>query len=111
MFGECNWNLFRRCTCLSWAGGMQIWLEMAKAPSARERELLETVLEAWFILGRLGGFNTLNMQACLAGGLREAISSSFSAFQQAKHAGSPRAWGSGVYICTHMPPYLAEALE
>lgn len=40
----------------------QVWLEFYRAPSSRERELIEGVLKAWFMLGKLGGYNSQNMQ-------------------------------------------------
>ncbi len=42
---------------------MQIWLELAKAPTAKTRELLSYIFESWYMLGRLGGFNAQNLQA------------------------------------------------
>ena len=46
------------CPC-----GGQIWLELARPPSADQRELMDYVFQAWYALGRLGGFNSLNLQA------------------------------------------------
>ena len=43
--------------------GAQIWVELARPPSADQRELLDYVFQAWYALGRLGGFNSLNLQA------------------------------------------------
>ncbi|GAX83147.1 hypothetical protein CEUSTIGMA_g10573.t1 [Chlamydomonas eustigma] len=39
-----------------------VWVEFIDSPSAREQELLESVVKAWFMLGKLGGFNTSNLQ-------------------------------------------------
>lgn len=40
-----------------------MWFELYRPPSSKETELLEEVLASWFMLGRLGAFNTQNMQA------------------------------------------------
>ena len=42
---------------------MQIWLEMAGRPSQDDVDMLETVLTSWFMIGRLGGYNSMNLQA------------------------------------------------
>ena len=39
-----------------------IWLEFYSEPSEAEQEMLSSVLDAWFILGKLGSFNTVNLQ-------------------------------------------------
>ncbi|KAK9818273.1 hypothetical protein WJX72_009883 [[Myrmecia] bisecta] len=39
-----------------------LWLELYDPPSIQERQLLEEVLSSWFMLGRLGGFNGMNLQ-------------------------------------------------
>jgi len=39
-----------------------VWLEFYSEPSEPEREMLSSVLDAWFVLGRLGSFNTANLQ-------------------------------------------------
>ena len=41
---------------------MQIWLEMAAPPTEDNKDMLETVLTAWFMMGRLGGYNSMNLQ-------------------------------------------------
>lgn len=41
---------------------MQLWFEMYRPPSSKEAELLEEVLASWFMLGRLGAYNTQNLQ-------------------------------------------------
>lgn len=41
---------------------MQIWFELYRIPGKDDKDLLETVLESWFVIGRLGGFNGMNMQ-------------------------------------------------
>lgn len=40
-----------------------IWIESHNAIAEMERPLLEEVFKAWFVLGKLGGFNAYNMQA------------------------------------------------
>jgi hypothetical protein len=39
-----------------------IWLEFADPPSELEKQYVEEVLNSWFFLGKLGGFNAENMQ-------------------------------------------------
>lgn len=39
-----------------------LWLQPRRALSEEELVLLDEVLKAWFILGRLGGFNARNLQ-------------------------------------------------
>ena len=46
--------------------GAQLWMEMYEAPSEGEAELVEEVLKSWFMVGRLGGFNGMNLQVRLA---------------------------------------------
>ena len=41
---------------------MQIWIEMYERAASGEVEMCEEVLKSWFVLGRLGGFNTMNLQ-------------------------------------------------
>jgi hypothetical protein len=41
---------------------LQIWMEFLEPPSTREIELLEAVLKGWFMVGKLGGYNSQNMQ-------------------------------------------------
>ena len=51
------------CFGASTLSHMQIWLEMAAPPSEHDMGLLDTVLESWFVIGRLGGYNSMNLQA------------------------------------------------
>lgn len=44
---------------------VQLWFELYRPPSSKEAELLEEVLASWFMLGRLGAFNTQNLQVAL----------------------------------------------
>jgi len=44
---------------------VQLWFEHYKPLTKDDKDLLETVLESWFCLGRMGGFNSMNLQvAC-----------------------------------------------
>ncbi len=38
-----------------------IWLEFPTVPSRKEREYIEELLDSWFYLGKLGGFNAENL--------------------------------------------------
>ncbi|MFM7312650.1 MAG: DUF3531 family protein [Cyanobium sp.] len=40
-----------------------IWLRFPQPLGQGERGYLETVLDSWFVLGKLGGFNAENLQA------------------------------------------------
>ncbi|KAJ7538427.1 hypothetical protein O6H91_11G047400 [Diphasiastrum complanatum] len=39
-----------------------IWLELYASPSDKETDILGRVIQAWYILGRLGAFNSMNLQ-------------------------------------------------
>jgi hypothetical protein len=39
-----------------------IWIEFYMVPSEMERQYVEEVLDSWFFLGKLGGFNAENLQ-------------------------------------------------
>jgi hypothetical protein len=39
-----------------------IWLEFPTVPSAAEQQYIENLLDSWFFLGKLGGFNAENLQ-------------------------------------------------
>jgi hypothetical protein len=43
-----------------------VWLEFVVPPAQREKELLQSTLKSWFVVGKLGGFNSQNMQVCSA---------------------------------------------
>ena len=45
---------------------VQIWFELHRIPSEREKQLLGQVLTSWFMLGRLGAFNGSSLQVCLS---------------------------------------------
>ena len=38
-----------------------IWLEFPTVPSKMEQQYVEEVLDSWFYLGKLGGFNAENL--------------------------------------------------
>ncbi|GFR47844.1 hypothetical protein Agub_g9624, partial [Astrephomene gubernaculifera] len=42
--------------------GLWLWLEFLEPPLGSERELLEGVLKSWFAVGKLGGYNSQNLQ-------------------------------------------------
>lgn len=39
-----------------------VWIEMLVPPSERERELLASTVRSWFVVGKLGGYNSGNLQ-------------------------------------------------
>jgi len=39
-----------------------LWFEFSTVPSETEKQYLEEVLNSWFFLGKLGGFNAENLQ-------------------------------------------------
>jgi len=39
-----------------------LWVHFSHPPGRGEREYLETLLDSWFFLGKLGGFNAENLQ-------------------------------------------------
>lgn len=41
-----------------------VWLEFVVPPAQREKELLQSTLKSWFVVGKLGGFNCQNLQVC-----------------------------------------------
>jgi hypothetical protein len=49
---------FRECDFFD----LWIWAEFATAPSQMEQQYFEEVLDSWFLLGKLGGFNAENLQ-------------------------------------------------
>ncbi len=56
---QCCMTVF---SCTDSGAYVQIWVEMYQAVGPGELELLEGVLKAWFTVGRLGGFNGMNLQ-------------------------------------------------
>jgi hypothetical protein len=44
-----------------------LWLEFQMVPSHLEKQYVEEVIDSWFFLGKLGGFNAENMQVQEAG--------------------------------------------
>lgn len=49
---------FRECDFFD----LWIWFEFQNSPMELERQYLEEVLNSWFLLGKLGGFNAENLQ-------------------------------------------------
>ncbi len=39
-----------------------IWIRFETVPSIQERQYVEELLDSWFFIGKLGGFNAENMQ-------------------------------------------------
>ncbi len=39
-----------------------IWLRYSDVPSKGEREYVDGIFDSWYVLGRLGGFNSENLQ-------------------------------------------------
>ncbi|KAK9748689.1 hypothetical protein RND81_02G073800 [Saponaria officinalis] len=39
-----------------------IWVELFGSPTDRDVDLLGSVIQAWYVMGRLGSFNSLNLQ-------------------------------------------------
>ncbi|ABX08711.1 DUF3531 family protein [Prochlorococcus marinus] len=44
-----------------------LWLHFSDVPSEGERNYLDGIFDSWYVLGRLGGFNSENLQSHLAG--------------------------------------------
>ena len=49
---------FRECDFFN----LWIWLGFSTVPSSLERQYIEEVLNSWFFMGKLGGFNAENLQ-------------------------------------------------
>lgn len=49
---------FRECDFFN----LWIWLRFATVPSILEQQYIEEILNSWFFLGKLGGFNAENLQ-------------------------------------------------
>lgn len=49
---------FRECDFFN----LWIWLKFSTVPSILERQYVEEILNSWFFLGKLGGFNAENLQ-------------------------------------------------
>ena len=39
-----------------------IWIKFSEAPTQDEKNYLDGVFDSWYVLGRLGGFNSENLQ-------------------------------------------------
>lgn len=49
---------FRECDFFS----LWIWIRFATVPSNMERQYVDEIMNSWFFLGKLGGFNAENLQ-------------------------------------------------
>lgn len=49
---------FRECDFFN----LWIWLRFATVPSTMEQQYVDEILNSWFFLGKLGGFNAENLQ-------------------------------------------------
>ncbi|MGJ3249712.1 MAG: DUF3531 family protein [Elainellaceae cyanobacterium] len=49
---------FRECDFFD----LWIWLEFSTAPSSMEQQYIDEILNSWFFIGKLGGFNAENLQ-------------------------------------------------
>jgi hypothetical protein len=46
---------------------MWVWLELLVPPSERDKELLTSTIRSWFVVGKLGGYNSSNLQVSKRG--------------------------------------------
>ncbi|NEQ43818.1 MAG: DUF3531 family protein [Leptolyngbya sp. SIOISBB] len=49
---------FRECDFFN----LWIWIQFAVVPSTMEQQYVDEILNSWFFLGKLGGFNAENLQ-------------------------------------------------
>ena len=49
---------FRECDFFS----LWIWIQFSMVPSTMEQQYVDEILNSWFFLGKLGGFNAENLQ-------------------------------------------------
>lgn len=49
---------FRECDFFS----LWIWIRFATVPSQMEQQYIDEIMNSWFFLGKLGGFNAENLQ-------------------------------------------------
>jgi hypothetical protein len=49
---------FRECDFFN----LWIWIQFATVPSSMEQQYIDEILNSWFFLGKLGGFNAENLQ-------------------------------------------------
>jgi hypothetical protein len=42
---------------------LQVWLELGTPLTSSERDMLSSALKSWFVIGKLGGYNSGNLQA------------------------------------------------
>lgn len=50
-----------------------IWVEMYSPPTAAHKEMLQEVVNSWFMLGRLGAYDSSNLQVLYSDGVGEAF--------------------------------------
>jgi Protein of unknown function (DUF3531) len=60
---------------------MQMWLELYSTPGDKEMGILEQVIQSWFIVGRVGGYDATNLQVQLATYARARVACVFAAMQ------------------------------
>jgi hypothetical protein len=46
------------------SANLQFWLELYQPPTPKQVELVTQIISAWFIVGKMGGFNGINLQVC-----------------------------------------------
>ncbi|AFY69734.1 hypothetical protein Pse7367_1443 [Thalassoporum mexicanum PCC 7367] len=49
-FRDCDWF------------DLWLWIEFENVPSVMEKQIVDELFNSWFLLGKLGGFNAVNMQ-------------------------------------------------
>ncbi|RZM82335.1 DUF3531 family protein [Leptolyngbya iicbica] len=49
---------FRECDFFN----LWIWIQFSTVPSSMEQQYIDEILNSWFFLGKLGGFNAENLQ-------------------------------------------------
>jgi hypothetical protein len=49
-FRDCDWF------------DLWLWIEFSNIPSEMEKQIVDELFNSWFLLGKLGGFNAVNMQ-------------------------------------------------
>jgi hypothetical protein len=49
-FRDCDWF------------DLWLWIEFSNIPSEMEKQIVDELFNSWFLLGKLGGFNAVNLQ-------------------------------------------------
>lgn len=52
-----------RVRLLTRGGAVQMWVELHSKPSAKEQDMLDQLISAWYTVGRVGGYEGSNLQA------------------------------------------------